>query len=96
MTSQREFQSVSDDERERSASTEIAWLSNTRFRLKQRALFEADTPDLAREAGPFGKSEAAEARNGQTSSFVRFSAQAICELVRDTCKVVELKPGDFD
>jgi hypothetical protein len=88
---------TADDYRLRSSVTALAWLSPTRFALKERDLLSADSPELGRKIGKFGKpnTPAEDAQAG--AYFVDFSAQAVGELgPGNKYRILQLKPGPFD
>jgi hypothetical protein len=82
------------DDDERAGVTRLSWLGPRRFLLTENHLFVTSSPNLLRSLGRYGK-QGGDA--GDKRSFVKFSAQAVCEIVgRNRYRIVDLKPGDFD
>jgi hypothetical protein len=79
---------------ERVGVTRLTWLGPRRFLLKEYRLLVASSPNLLRSLGRFGK-QTDDA--GDNRFFVKFSAEAACEIVGgNRYRIVDLKPGDFD
>jgi hypothetical protein len=90
--SSRDVHSRDDDERV--GVTRLTWLGPRRFLLKEYHLFTTSSPNLLRSLGRYGK-QGGDA--GDKRFFVKFSAQAVCEIVGgNRYRIVDLKPGDFD
>jgi hypothetical protein len=84
----------SRDDDERSGVSRLTWLGPRRFVLKEYRLFITSSPNLLRSLGRFGR-QTGEA--GDKRLFVKFSAEATCELVGgNRYRIVDLKPGEFD
>jgi len=78
---------------ERRSVTKLSWLGSRRFVLTKR-LFITSSPNLLRSLGRYGKRPN---DTGDNRFFVKFSAQAFCEIVGgNRYRIVELKPGDFN
>lgn len=90
------------------ASTELSWLTPTRFVMKEHQLFQVGSHVLAQKLGAFGKESADAAATPSSggsepsgrmvnSYLVAFSAEAVCDLARGRgYKIVSVKPGAFD
>lgn len=87
----REMHAKDDDER--SSVTRLSWLQPRRFVLTENRLFITSSPNLLRSLGRYGR-QTGDA--GDKRVFVKFSAQAVCEIVSgNRYRIVDLKPGDF-
>lgn len=79
-------------------SSEIKWLSNTRFILMDREWLTSPTQRLAKVMGQYAKTQTnqapASAKQGNVTYDTVLSVFATCELERrDTVRIVSLKPG---
>src|SRR5207244_6846152 len=82
----REVRSENDDER--SSVARLSWLGPRRFVLRENRLFISSSPNLLRSLGRFGE-QTGDA--GDKRVFVKFSAEAICELISgDRYRIVDL------
>jgi hypothetical protein len=82
------------DDDERVSVTKLSWLGPRRFVLTENRLFLTSSPNLLRSLGRYGK-QTGDA--GDKRFFVKFSAQAVCEIVDgNRYRIVDLKPGDFN
>ncbi len=80
---------------ENNSFTSLSWLSPRRFVLREDRLFIGAPPSLLPSLGRFGKQENEEVYEKRV--FFKFSAVAICELVRgNRYRIVDLKPGAFE
>jgi hypothetical protein len=81
------------DDDERSSVTKLSWLGPRRFMLTENRLFITSSPNLLRSLGRYGKRTD---DAGDKRFFVKFSAEAVCEIVGgNRYRIVDLKPGDF-
>jgi hypothetical protein len=82
------------DDDERSSVTRLSWLRPRHFMLVENRLFITSSPNLLRSLGRYGR-QTGDA--GDKRFFVKFSAQAVCEIVGgNRYRIVDLKPGDFN
>jgi hypothetical protein len=82
------------DDDERSSVTRLSWLHPRRFMLTENRLFIVSSPNLLRSLGRYGR-QTGDA--GDQRFFVKFSAQAVCEIVDgNRYRIIDLKPGNFD
>jgi hypothetical protein len=82
------------NDNERSSVTRLSWLGPRRFVLTESRLFIVSSPNLLRSLGRYGK-QTGDA--GDNRLFVKFAAQAVCEIVGgNRYRIVDLKPGDFN
>jgi hypothetical protein len=89
----REVHSQNDDERV--SVTRLKWLNPRRFVLTEYRYFITTSPNLLRSLGRFGKLD--DDNTDDKRSFVKFSAQAECELIGgNRYRIVDLKPGNFN
>lgn len=88
----RDMHAKNDDER--SSVSRLSWLGPRRFVLTENRLFIVSSPNLLRSLGRYGK-QTGDA--GDNRLFVKFAAQAVCEIVGgNRYRIVDLKPGGFD
>jgi hypothetical protein len=88
----RDLHASNDDERTR--ITRLSWHGPRRFLLTEYRLFITSSPNLLRSLGRYGR-QTGDA--GDQRFFVKFSAQAVCEIVNgNRYRIVDLKPGDFN